>query len=86
MCRWFDSAPGHQHSCALAPFSGSEAFLLLPLFFYNLLLLQIELRVDSKSMTVSKVDPTPSAPKKQRDWFGYLLTAVIGVVVSVLAT
>ena len=35
MCRWFDSAPGHQHSCALPPVSGFRAFLHFANNFYN---------------------------------------------------
>ena len=35
MCRWFDSAPGHQQPCALAPFSGSGAFLQTWSTFYK---------------------------------------------------
>ena len=35
MCRWFDSAPGHQYPCAPAPFSGPGAFLQLRRIFYK---------------------------------------------------
>ena len=35
MCRWFDSAPGHQCSCAPAPFSGPGAFLQFGPYFYK---------------------------------------------------
>ena len=33
---WFDSAPGHQHSCAPAPVSGSGAFLQFNANFYKI--------------------------------------------------
>ena len=35
MCRWFDSAPGHQYLCASAPLSGPGAFLQVDRYFYK---------------------------------------------------
>lgn len=37
-------------------------------------------------MSVSAIENTVATPKKQRDWFGYILTGIIGIVVTVVAT
>lgn len=37
-------------------------------------------------MSVPAIENNAATPKKQRDWFGYILTGVIGIVVTVVAT
>ena len=68
MCRWFDSAPGHQHPCALAPFSGPRAFLQFGVFFYNYPMATRKKSVESLSH--------PRPPKGYKTWLDYAVSTM----------